>query len=195
MLRLGRAGGRYRRPPVGRWARFRVIYSRHTVRLVGFESVWVDAAESIDHVDLQALYRYWDAKRAGRRLPSRRDMDVLEMQPWLGHLVLLDIIDGGRDFLVRIHGTVAASRAGEDLTKRPLSSSSHPVARNAMLEYRQVAEEGRPLLSKSRIVRDGQPESVRKLTLPLSDSGDRPDRIIAGIYGGTQLALTEPPPA
>src|SRR4051794_25164739 len=105
----------------------RVIFSKHTVRLLEYTTAWVERADEIDHVDLRALYQYWTDKRGARRFPSRRQMDVLEMQPWLGHLVLLDILEGGRDFHVRIHGTVAASRVGEDMTKRSLSTSNHPA--------------------------------------------------------------------
>jgi len=41
---------------------------------------------------LQQGYRYWDAKRAGKSMPSRADIDPIEMPALLPHVVLLEVL-------------------------------------------------------------------------------------------------------
>ena len=40
---------------------------------------------------LRSLHAFWDRCRAGRVMPLRRDIDVLDLRPWLGHLMLIDV--------------------------------------------------------------------------------------------------------
>src|SRR5579864_4649402 len=45
---------------------------------------------------LQLLFQYWQARRLGRSLPRRCDIDVLDLRACLGHLVLIDVGEEAR---------------------------------------------------------------------------------------------------
>src|SRR5262245_27250689 len=70
---------------------------------------------------LLGLYQLWHSKRGGRFAPARVDIRAEQLQPWLGNLILLDVIDGGKDFRYRLFGSVIAREAGFDLTGKFLS--------------------------------------------------------------------------
>src|SRR5262245_53572554 len=65
---------------------------------------------------LRGLWEYWSGKRDGVALPGRAAISPLEMRPWLGNLLLMDVVDGGRDFRYRLHGTQLVQLFGADLT-------------------------------------------------------------------------------
>jgi hypothetical protein len=48
----------------------------------------------IEHPKLQQLFDYWAAKRGERKMPSRADIDPLELSFIIGNLILVDVIVG-----------------------------------------------------------------------------------------------------
>src|SRR3546814_2121557 len=67
------------------------------------------------------LARLWQAKRPGRAVTARRDLDPGDLQPWFGDLLIADVLDAPRDFRFRLFGTNIANAVGRDLTGRRLS--------------------------------------------------------------------------
>jgi hypothetical protein len=68
---------------------------------------------------LSAVYEFCAARRGGRRLPSRADIDPVDMPRFvLPKLVLLDVFDGGARFRWRLTGTEVVNRFGRDTTGR-----------------------------------------------------------------------------
>lgn len=59
----------------------------------------------IEHPKLLDLLRFWEEKRGARTMPRRSEIDVLELAPWLGNLILLEVLDYGENFLYRVYGT------------------------------------------------------------------------------------------
>ena len=70
---------------------------------------------------IQRTVEYWRSQRDGRKLPTRRAIDPVELADLLANLVLVEVLDGGRDYLHRIAGEAAASLLGADLMGRRLS--------------------------------------------------------------------------
>lgn len=70
---------------------------------------------------IQRAVAYWSEQRNGRQLPTRRSIDPVEMAEFLANLVLVEVIDDGRDYLHRIAGDAAAAMIGADLMGRRLS--------------------------------------------------------------------------
>lgn len=62
------------------------------------------------------LYRYWQAKRGGRREPTRRDIDPAEIGRLLRHIALVEPSWAG--YRWRLMGTAIAADIGRDLTGR-----------------------------------------------------------------------------
>lgn len=135
--------------------------------------------------ELAGLLALWEARRSGRRMPARRDLDVLDLRPWMGRIILLDVLGGGADFFYRIHGTDLAERIGFDLTGRRLSSASErPMTAQAFAEYRRAVEAREPQFYAGSSYLDRPHIIYDKLVLPLADDGETVDRLLVAIYPG-----------
>jgi hypothetical protein len=131
------------------------------------------------------LYALWCDKRGTRKLPPWSSFDPVELRRWLGNLNLLDVVDGGKDFRYRVHGTTIAAKVGADMTGRLVSQWHEPFRSEAFYTYGKVVAAAAPFL-----VRDC--ESLGdyyflhyRLVLPLSDNGETVDRLL------TLLTLTD----
>lgn len=131
---------------------------------------------------LAALHEYWDTKRAGRPMPSRQDIDPVEMKPWLGNLALLRVLDGGADMHYDVFGVALVSLLGFDLTGRTLKGAGALVRPQVLAKYRQVCRTKRPLLSRNELVASHEFIRIEALSLPLSDDGHSVTRVLTGIY-------------
>ncbi|MBG06491.1 MAG: hypothetical protein CMM59_20710 [Rhodospirillaceae bacterium] len=40
---------------------------------------------------IRGIYEYWDSKRQGRRMPSRADIDPVEIPEYLSNVILVDV--------------------------------------------------------------------------------------------------------
>src|SRR3546814_2327692 len=113
------------------------------------------AGDAWVHPELAALRDYWLSKCGARRMPARSAIDPLEMKRWLGHLVLHEVIDGGRDFLCKVYGSVLAEMLHHDLTGRKLSDLPPDRVEVPRAELRKVVATGEPLYVVRRIVYPG----------------------------------------
>jgi hypothetical protein len=142
----------------------------------------VAGAADIPDPRLRGLFEHWDARRGERAMPARRDIDVIELAPWLGHLMLIDVLDAGREFRYRVYGSTLAEYYGHDFTGRT-TEAVRPEARELVRrEYRDVIAGRRPLL----VLRDRKIRyrtmRVAKLALPLSTDGIALDMLLVGSY-------------
>jgi hypothetical protein len=115
-------------------------------------------------------------------MPLRRDLDVLELRPWLGNLMLIDVLEDGRDFRYRLYGSILAQYYGRDLTGKT-TEHVRPEARDLVRqEYRTVLASREPAV----VLRDRQVNlrtmRVAKLVLPLSTDGAALDMLLVGAY-------------
>jgi hypothetical protein len=68
---------------------------------------------------LSAVWEFCAARRAGRSMPSRADMDPVDMPRFvLPYLVLFDVFDQGARFRWRLAGTAVVNYFGRDATGR-----------------------------------------------------------------------------
>ncbi|HEX6977879.1 MAG TPA: PAS domain-containing protein [Alphaproteobacteria bacterium] len=131
---------------------------------------------------LRNLYAFWDRCRAGRTMPFRRDIDVLNLRPWLGNLMLIDVIDGGADYRYRVYGSVLASYFNRDLTGRCVSSLAASVQEVIHAEYGHVVRHAVPLaISRRRSVQFFSLVMAR-LVLPLTVTGRDVEMLLVGVY-------------
>lgn len=68
------------------------------------------------HESLVALYAYWDAKRGNRRMPSRADIDPVDLKRFLRLLCLIDVVPDERQYVYRVVGTRDVEMRGYDPT-------------------------------------------------------------------------------
>jgi hypothetical protein len=141
-----------------------------------------DAPPDIQHAMLRGLWAYWAGKLRAGSLPARKDISPQQLRPWLGNLLLLDVIDGGRDFQYRLHGAKLVQLFGADLTGRF-------VSKLPLKNVDALLEEGREAVSNRNIVyiEDGIVAEktfirISKLILPLASDGAAVDMLLVGIY-------------
>ena len=134
------------------------------------------------HPKLRELHGLWQRKRDGRPYPGRGDLDVIELWPWLGNLMLIEVENGGADFLYRVYGTVLADYFSRDLTGRRTSSLASDVQTVVRDEYGRALGEGQPIVvTRERTV---QQKRIRasKLILPLGPQRGTIDHLLVGLY-------------
>jgi hypothetical protein len=56
------------------------------------------------HMDVRAMYDYWLARRGGRAMPARADLEPVEIKKLLPMLVLVDVMADARRFVYRLVG-------------------------------------------------------------------------------------------
>lgn len=148
-----------------------------------------------------AFYRYWDSKRAGtsnasRRMPSRSDIDPLEMKRWLPCLQLLDVLPDtslplAQRLIYRLVGEQEIAVRGYNPTGRSVDDgaigqeSSDPAG-----NYRIVVEQGLPVYDWSKIPHPkGFLVSQECILLPLSDDDATVSHVIT--YGKVVSTLEQ----
>ena len=77
------------------------------------------------------LYQYWLQKRGARSMPSRADIDPLDMRFILGHLMLIDVRHPGPEFRIRLQGSELTWWIGQELTGTNLEFPAPLRARSA----------------------------------------------------------------
>ncbi|HVJ31477.1 MAG TPA: PAS domain-containing protein [Terriglobia bacterium] len=133
---------------------------------------------------LLRLYGYWRDKAAGRRMPSYRDIDALDMKAWLGNLVLVEFTDSLFNYRVRLEGTHIEDYYGDRRTGHGVELVTSAQERELLVrQYRPVYEDGRPAYYEAAFENSyGIFSHQAKLLLPLSPDGQRVNMILAGIY-------------
>jgi hypothetical protein len=94
---------------------------------------------------LGKMLALWRGFAANGEVPHRGQFDTLTLRPWLGHVMIYEAVDGGRDFRNRLEGSEVVMLTGEDWTGRCASEVDAQFG-SRMLEYMQESGEDRPAL-------------------------------------------------
>jgi hypothetical protein len=120
------------------------------------------------------FYEYWRRKAAGRVMPSRADLDPLEIPQLLPGIFLVDVVPGPpRRFRFRLVGTRIAELEGE-MTNKFLDEFIPGSPGTAMAQQYDEAAEGRIHVRHETLrwhARDRQHINYDVLLLPLSRDG------------------------
>ena len=132
-----------------------------------------------------AFFRYWDAKRRDRAMPSRADIDPLEMKPWLAGMALIDVKhtpDGPAPYELRYRlvGTRPTALRGRDVTGMRVEIGYFGADLVAALEnYRLVITGKTHVYDWDRTPStDGFSREAETLLLPLSSDGEVVDMVL-----------------
>ena len=146
--------------------------------------VHLDDPDAIHDSRLLGLFRYWHGKCLGRAMPARRDIDPIEMKPWLGNLLLVDFPPDPMQYRIRLDGvnlvqSYNSSREGKGVEV----ITSEEERRIVLPQYMTVLENKQPAYYESEFVTsEGVVTSQRKLLLPLSEDGQRVNMVLGEIY-------------
>jgi hypothetical protein len=146
---------------------------------------------------LAFLRSYWESKRHGRAMPSRADIDPLEMKEHLGWIILADVLADYADFRFRLVGTRVTDYFGRDITGKTLSESYAaygPAAQKmALAVYRKVARDRVVLRTFGNAGWLGQDFlEFDQLFLPLSEDGVRANMVMSAFTFDARRQALQP---
>jgi hypothetical protein len=132
-----------------------------------------------------AFFRYWNNKRGTRAMPSRSDIDPLEMKHWLPGTALVDVKhtpEGPAPYELRYRlvGTRPTELRGQDVTGMRVEFGYFGADLPAALEnYRLVILEKAHVYDWDRTpATDGFSREAETLLLPLSSDGEVVDMVL-----------------
>ena len=136
--------------------------------------------DTITEPKIQQAYAYWQNARRGRVMPSRADMDPLDLRFCLGWICVIDVIEGPvRRFRFRLDGSQLARLTGYDLTNTYVDEMKDPAyaAFLSMIYNRAVDTRAAVFIGDSEDWgRRGY--LMQSATLPLSDDGEHANALM-----------------
>jgi len=135
--------------------------------------------DALDDDRLVRLFEYWTIRKGDRRMPSRSDIDPLDLKEHMGQLHLIDVL-GPEDFRYRIHGSRVTNPDLTDMTGKS-ASDYHDTAFASMTtrHYQSCVDAKAPVFH--HIVGEIQLHryEYKRLSLPLSKEGTVVNMILA----------------
>lgn len=127
------------------------------------------------------LWAYWHAKRDGRSMPRRKDIEPMEIPPLLPHILLVEA-DEQKRFRYRLVGTAIVETYGEELTGRFVDELFTPPRRAVALRHYNIAfETTRPFAVRNRYTNvRGTELLATRVILPLSEDGASVNMLLMG---------------
>lgn len=126
---------------------------------------------------LSAALQVWEDARGGKPMPSRADIDVLNIPPAvLSHILLIDIEDGPLErFRWRLIGTHVTSVLGRDSTGSYFDELYSPEATDVLLSGpRWAMANRRPVRTLGHASFAGKAHiRSENVDMPLSEDGER----------------------
>jgi hypothetical protein len=136
------------------------------------------------HVSVRALYDHWRTKCGDRPMPARKDLDPVDLKPYLPSIILVDVVADARRFVYRLVGTKEVAERGNDPTGKPVGEAFFAKTAEETLDiYGYVVRERRPFCFRDPyLAPDGQTEHEDIIYLPLSANGADVDMILVFSY-------------
>ena len=140
--------------------------------------------QHLQHPALVFLKTYWDAKRAGRPMPSRADIRPADMKEHLGWIVLLDALPDRSDFRYRMIGTRVTQYVLADATGKTIveafQSYGDEAVKSVLAFHRKAADDRVPVRAFGEADWLGRALfAFDALFLPLSDDGVQANMILS----------------
>lgn len=134
-----------------------------------------------DH-KLQRLYDYWRSRCRDGALPSRRDIDPLDIPDLLANVFMLDVIGDAEDFVFRLAGSLVEEAFSMPLRGRSIAeiqkAAGTPIP---VAQHVEVARGGGPRYREGSMLVAGREHwRTHRLLLPLSSNGGKVDVLMGG---------------
>jgi hypothetical protein len=143
--------------------------------------IWNPGLDQLASERLACVLRYWTFIKNGRDLPGPEPIDPLRMRSALGYVMLLDAVEGGRDFCYRLFGSKLAAVSGFDMTGRRLSDlgASVWVIEFTLASCRAAALRREPVFTSRTPIGAQYTKLWHRIALPLTDEGGAVTRFLA----------------
>ncbi|HEX2116684.1 MAG TPA: PAS domain-containing protein [Alphaproteobacteria bacterium] len=148
----------------------------------GPEVAWSPGPSEAYAPPIAALLDYWSSLLDGAALPPADRIDPLRMRRALGYVLLIDVVDDGRDFRYRLFGSAVAAVSGFDMTGKLLSEhgASAYLREFSLALYRAAMQRRESVFCT--YAPSGTVTTVcwQRLALPLTDQSGAVTRFLAG---------------
>jgi hypothetical protein len=136
------------------------------------------------HSDIRIMVEYWRRKAGNRRMPSRSDIDPVEIKSFLPRITLVDVVADARRFVYRLVGTEEVASRGSDPTGRSVAEAYFAAsAEESLVCYEWVARHAEPYCYRDDFYApDGALEKQDVIFLPLSEDGESVNMILVFYY-------------
>lgn len=129
-------------------------------------------------------------------MPRRDDFELEELAPWFGHVLIMEVIGGGRDFRYRMIGTAITEFLDRDYSGRLVSECDYGGGdgREKVEDtFRRPVIDGRPVFRSGHVIwaTDKTWRSYDSVHCPLSRDGDGAELTIGVLYFGS-VAVPSP---
>lgn len=134
--------------------------------------------------ELNQVYQYWATCRSDGLLPKRKDIDVLQLKPVLGHTHLVDVsAQDPADYRYRLYGSKVRLNRFSNYTNTRLGDLPSVTYRNALIDdYSAVAWSGTPLYQNVVARVQSVRYSYSRLLLPLAEDGRRVNMLMVSTH-------------
>jgi len=133
---------------------------------------------------VKKFYEFWRSRCRGDALPSKADMDPVDMVPFLANLVLIEVLQDPLDFRYRIIGEEVIARLGNMTGKRVRDTALSNLSGSAYRNYCAVVETRQPQFLEGEAVtafKPNRPFLMSRIHCPLSSDGKIVDYLISCI--------------
>jgi len=139
--------------------------------------------EEIRNPDLRRLYDYWSERRGARKMPSRADLDPLDMTFIMGNVILVDVLsETPPRFRIRLHGTNLVQYVGYELTGKMLDELPQTEFREAARQtFTHVIKTREPFRHRRDRIIEDRLHRYETVVMPLSSDGEQVDRLLVGL--------------
>ncbi|HVI86839.1 MAG TPA: PAS domain-containing protein [Dongiaceae bacterium] len=124
------------------------------------------------HPDMLKVLAYWQSKCGDRSMPSRTDIDPLELAAYLPQITLVDVVTDNRRFVYRLVGTAEVRLRGKDPTGQAVVDGFFAATpAGALNRYERVCRTCTPFYEEDDFQAVDRYVSEANLFLPLSNDG------------------------
>jgi hypothetical protein len=140
-----------------------------------------ELADVVQSSRLRALIRYWLEKRAGRRMPSRAEVDPVEIPRLLPIALVADVrTEPAR---IRLVGSEATLLYGAEMRGRTIDAFDFGGFTKTWAEtFALVARSGVPAAANGSYSLDVRSLAIEVVLLPLADKGTGTELILGGLH-------------
>ncbi len=147
-------------------------------------SVYVVSLDDLDNAVVRTGAAYWRALKAGRRLPARTQLRPRDMTGILRNIVLLKVLDGGKDYEYRITGDAHVQAYGlsfQDMRVSQIVAMAPDFGRMMLGLYEHVRVTRDPFAVRGwvgREIPDARFVYYESAFLPFAEDGENVDHIL-----------------
>lgn len=140
---------------------------------------------------LQRLFAYWRGLCREERMPSRSDIDPVEIPDLLPNIFLLDVVGDAEDFVFRLAGSLVEDAFSMTLRGKSVADIQRRAGTLIPIAHHiEVARGGGPRYREGNMMVAGREHwKVQRLLLPLASDGRTIDMLMGGavfLLGGQE---------